>query len=225
MSEEKKSDGRQVTLKNVRLSFTDSLVEKKATVKDGKESHGCNFIIDPTTDSGKANIAACLKAIEAAEIVHYGPEGVGKIAKVVEDPKRICLRKGEKFKNDDGEVYRGYEGMFGLTAKGPGGGKKRPVLLDRHKRPVDPADIEDVFQGGYYADAIVSFYCMSDKDKGGHGLFCTIELIRSRQEGEVFGGGARVGEAEIASLDDLDDEDPFDGSETAVSAGGNSLLD
>lgn len=223
MSDDKKTDLRKAVLKKVRLSFTDALVEKKAAVRDGKESHGNNFIVDPNEAKfGAANVKACLAAIEAAEIEAFGPDGVGKIAKTVDDPKRICFRKGEKFKNQDGEVYTGYEGMIGLATKGPNGGAKRPLLLDRHKRPVDAADIEDVFQAGFFCDAIVSFYVITDKDKGGNGLFCTTELIRSHQEGETFGGGSRVSESDIAGLDDL--EDNFDDG-PAPSGGGNSLLD
>lgn len=216
---------RHAVLKKIRFSFTDALVEPQASVTGGVPKFGNNLIIDPSTESGKANIAACLKAIEAAEIEHYGPEGAGKIARVVDDPKRIAFRKGEKFKNQDGEVYVGYEGMVGITGKGPNGGKKRPILLDRRKRPVEPKDIEDVFEGGRFGDAIVSFYCVSDPDKGGNGLFCSMELLRSHEEGETFGGGAKVTEKAAALFDDLDDTELFDGTDGPGASTGGGLLD
>lgn len=209
MSEEKKADGRQVTLKNVRLSFP-TLVEKRATIEGGKEKFSASFIIDPNTDDGKTNIAAILKAVEAAEIAEFKEAGV--LAKTVDDPKRMAFRKGEKFKNQEGEVYTGYAGMYAVAAKAD----KRPKLWDRQKRLVEVADIEDVFVAGYYCDAIIQFYCTSKKEQGGKGLFATVLGIRSRQEGETFGA------TNNASADDFDDlEDNFDDGSSA----GGGLLD
>lgn len=205
---------RRAVLKNVRFSFTDGIVEKKAAVAGGVPKFGNNLIIDPNAPEGPANLEACKKAIAAAEMEEWGKTG---IVKDIEDPKRVCFRPGAKFKNDEGVIYNGYEGMVGITGKGPNGGKKRPKLLNRMKKEVAEEDIADVFAAGRYGDAIVDFYCISDKEKGGRGLFCSIMLLRSREEGELFGGGNN---ASADELPDLEDEDPFgDG------AGGDSLLD
>lgn len=195
-----KTDERRITIKNVRLSYP-TLVTPEATIKDGPKKFSANFIIDPATGDGKKNIRLIEKAVEAAEIAEF--KTTGKIAKTVRDPKRIAFRDGEDFTNADGDTYAGYEGMKAIAAKA----NKRPKLWNRRKETVDVEDIEEVFYGGVSCDAVVSFFCVSSQDKGGNGLFCTVEGIRSRQEGESFGGGAR---ASADDFDDLEDDDGMD---------------
>ena len=201
-TEEKKDDGRTVLLKRVRLSFTDSLKDKKRTSDESdKESHGCNLLLEASGKEFAANKAKVMSAIRAAcDVAWKKPEAWKDIAE--ESPKRVCFRKGERFKNREGAVYQGYDGNFAITAKGPSAGQKRPKLLDRHKREVAYGDIADVFYGGSYADAFVSFY---GTDKGSRGIFASIELIRSPQEGDRMGNGAP--DLDLGELEDLDDED------------------
>jgi hypothetical protein len=217
----KPADPRTVKLKMVRLSFTDSLKDKKATVENGEPKHSCNLIIvqtagdDPLSKKAAelypANLAAIQSAIKAACKEEFGKEDTWK--EIQEDnPKRLCFRKGERFKNNDGEVYKGYAGNWGISASGPKGGQHRPLLLDRYKRQVEEKDILDVMAGGFYADVVISFF---GTDKGGKGVFASIEAIRSRQEGERLGGGPR---ATADDFDDLDDDDSFGGTPAAGSS-------
>lgn len=219
MAEEKKQDPRTVQLKMVRLSFTDGLKDKKSIpgVKDSKERHSSNIIIVKTADpadplSAKAaalfeeNQAKIFAAMRAAGDQQWGkPEAYKDISE--DNPKRVAFRKGERFKNDEGEVYAGYAGNYGISASGPGGGQKRPKMYDRHKREVEEKDILDVNYSGSYADLIVSFY---GTDEGSRGIFCSIEAIRSRQEGPRIGGGGWTGS--VDEFDDLDDGDAFAGT-------------
>lgn len=211
---EKPKDPRTVTLKRVRLSFTDALAVARAKSDENpeKKTHHLNIINEassPTFDENNRKIMSAIKA--ACEKQWKDPE---RYKQIVEDaPKRVCFRDGAKFKNKEGKVYAGYEGNKAFTTSGPNGGKKRPKLLDRHKRPVtEVSDIEDVFYGGTYADVIVSFY---GTEKGSPGVFSTCELIRSHQEGEPMGGGFRLDESDIDELDDLDGDgmDSSGGSE------------
>lgn len=222
--DKKKDDGRTVLLKGIRLSFTESLKDKKRTSDESdKESHGCNLILEGDSKHFEENKAKVMSAIRAACDVQWGKMDKWKDIQE-EAPKRICFRKGERFKNQDGEVYQGYAGNFAITAKGPSAGQKRPKLLDRRKRVLDSQfnaskdagrgtftydDIEEIFYSGSYADAFVSFY---GTDKGSAGVFASIELIRSHQEGERIGGGANVDED---LLDDIDEPetDIMDGSD------------
>ena len=206
MAEDKQPDLRRVTLKNVRLSFTDALREKKRSHPTGPLKFGCNFINETAQPEFAANERAIKRAIEAAETKEFGEKGVGKIARTVDDPKRIAYRAGEKFKNKEGEIYGGYANNFGLTTKA----ERRPNLWDRHKRDVEVEDIEDVFQAGFYCDAIVSFYCTSKEEQGGNGLFASVEAIRSRQTGETFGAGNNT---KAEDFEDLADEDDGIGGE------------
>jgi hypothetical protein len=128
----------------------------------------------------------------------------------VDDPKRVCFRKGERFKSQkDGKVYAGYEGNLAISCGTPGGGQKRPKLLDRMKREVEEKDILDVMYGGTHADVILSFY---GTDEGGRGIFCTGEAIRSHQEGERMGGGVYV---DADDFDDMEDDGFDSGPSTA----------
>ena len=210
MAIEEKSDGRSVQLKRVRLSFTKRLKTKGKTSDEAtKETHGLNVILDSGQPTHKANVAKCEAALKEAGKQAFKSEDA--YITIAEDaPKRVCYRKGERFKNKEGKVYAGYEGNMAFGANGPSGGEKRPKLLDRHKRPVEEKDINDVFYGGCYADVIVSFY---GTEKGSRGIFATIEAIRSHQEGERMGGGIDV---DADDFDDLeDDDDSFTSGGTA----------
>jgi hypothetical protein len=218
MAEARESDPRRVMLKNIRLSFP-TLRTKEASTKGGKEKFSTSFLLDPNTVEGKTAIATCEKAIAAAESEHYGPEKIGFIGRVVEDPKRLALLKGERCKNKEGEVYKGYEGMIALKTAAD----RRPLLLAKNRTEIDIEDIETDLYGGVYCDAEVAFYCISHEDKGGNGLFCSVEAIRSRETGESFGGGLR---ASASSFDDLEDDDGIDEPATSSSGGllGGGLL-
>jgi hypothetical protein len=203
MSIEEKSDGRSVQLKRVRLSFGESLQVKKKTAKtdDAKECHSANFIIEADSPNAAENRAKCKAAVEAACEQQFKNPDFHKL--ITEDkPERVCYRKGERFKNQETrEVYAGYAGNMIISAKGPGAGQRRPAkMLDRHKRPVAVDDINDVFYNGSYVDVVISFY---GTDKGGNGIFSSIEAIRSWQEGDRMGGGIQVDDDDF---DDLDDE-------------------
>ncbi len=203
MATDENNDGRTVQLKRVRLSFTKRLKTKGKTSDEAtKETHGLNIILDSKSPHHKENLAKCISALKAAGEKAFKNEDAYK--DIAEDaPKRVCFRKGEKFKNREGKVYAGYEGNYAFGANGPSGGEKRPKLLDRHKRPVAEADINDVFYGGCYADVFVSFY---GTEKGSRGIFATIEAIRSHQEGERMGGGVDV---DADDFDDLPEDDAF----------------
>lgn len=220
MSEKEQNDPRTVQLKMVRLSFTDGLKDKKAAVRDGKEKHSVNLIVvqaDDGTPLGKKaaaeferNEAKIFAAMGAACDQQWG-KADAYVAISQDDAKRCAFRKGERFKNEEGEIYKGYEGNWAISASGPRGGQLRPKMFDRHKRQVEEKDILDVCYGGAYSDAIVSFY---GTNEGGRGVFCSVEAIRSRQEGERIGGGGWTGS--VDEFDDIDDGDAFEGT----SAGG-----
>lgn len=200
------SDGRTVLLKGIRLSFTDGLYEKKKSAEDAAPKHSTNIILEASSPHFEANKAACVAAMKAAgEKTWKQPEAYRTIAD--DNPKRVCFKRGERFKNGDGVIYAGYEGNWAMSASGPSGGQKRPKLLDRHKRDVEVADIPDVMYSGVIADCYVSFF---GTDKGSKGIFATVDLIRSRQEGDRMAGGFVATEERMSALDDLDDDDDLD---------------
>jgi len=219
---------RIATLKRVRLSFTDSLHTAKATVKDGAKKHGCNILIEPGQPETDANNAAVMKAIRASGEQQWGNEEKFKV--IAEDkPDRVAFRKGERFKNQESqEVYKGYEGAMVIPGYGPGGSKspKRPLLMDRRKKwiwnPHNGAEnvdrIPDVFYSGVYADVKVEFYPITGKDNGGDGIFATIQVIRSREEGDRMAGGYNFTEKDMSDFDDLPEGDAFEGTASGGAA-------
>lgn len=226
MAIEDKSDGRTVQLKRVRLSFTKRLKTKGKTSDEAtKETHGCNVILDASQPTHAANVEKMEAALKAAGKQAFKNENAYK--DIAEDaPKRVCYRKGEKFKNKEGKVYAGYEGNMAFSASGPSGGEKRPKLLDRRKRALreqatgeqikanlvfEVSEIDDIFYGGCFADVIVSLY---GTEKGSRGMFATIEAIRSHEEGERMGGGVDV---DADDFDDLEDDDSFTGGRSSKS--------
>lgn len=204
---EYEGDGRTIMLKRVRASFCDSLNVAKPTVADGPPKHTSNFLIEadqPGFDEKKAAVGKAIKA--ACEVEWKNPDRYKAIQE--DSPKRIAYRKGERFKNQEsGEVYRGYEGNMVIAAAGPGGGKKRPKILDRRGQDVPVDKIDDTVWSGCYVDLKVSFYGTT---KGGDGVFATIEAIKSREIGERMGGGVATSADEFDEFDDSDD-DAFEG--------------
>lgn len=231
----KERDARTVTLKGVNLSFTDGIKEKKKTSKedDAKPKYNFNIINHPDGKNYDENHRKIFAALKAAGLKQWKQEDAHKT--IAEDnPKRVCVKKARKFKNAEGKIYAGYDhdgDAFSVT--GPGGGQRRPTLLDRHKRklreqakPEDAAagrcfeesDILEVFYGGTKGDVIVSFY---GTDKGSRGIFCSCELVRSHQEGERIGGGFYLTDDDLDELDDLED----DGLEDELDDGGSKSSD
>lgn len=193
-------DPRTVVLKKVRLSFCDSLKDKKKnpTLDDAVPKHSLNTILEAALAESETNRKLVMGAIRAACQKEWGDPEFWKVVQE-KDPKRVCYKKGERFTNSEGKVYDGYAGNMAIACGTPGGGQKRPILWDRVKREVPYENIEDVFYAGVYADVQLSFY---GTKKGGNGIFCTADLVRSRQEGERIGGGVVI---QKNAFDDLDD--------------------
>ena len=209
-------DARTVLCKGLRLSFTDTLLTpgKPKGADDAKESYGCNFINERDSKHFADNDKKIRAALSEAGFQFKGNRDLYKVI-IEKDPKRVAYRKGERFTNDDGKIYDGYEGNFAISAKGPRAGRERPTMKDRRKRDITgiDKDILAVCYSGSYCDAILSFY---GTDKGGQGIFCSIEAIRSHEEGDHLGGG-RIAVSDDM-FDDLEDDDSFD-NDTDSSAG------
>lgn len=235
MAIEDKSDGRTVQLKRIRLSFTERLAEAgKTSDESDKETHGSNFILESDSPHFNANYEKVMSAIKmAGEKTWKNPDAYKGIQE--DAPKRVTFRKGDRFKNREGKIYAGYEGNYAFSANGPGGGLKRPKMLDRRKgilreqasaeqlekgKVFDVSKIPDIFYGGVYADVIVSFY---GTDKGSRGIFATVEAIRSHEEGDRMGGGAIYVDAD--DFDDLEDDDSFESGPSTKAATASSSDD
>lgn len=185
----------QVVLKNVRGSFL-KLWKPTASTPGGKAAYRANFIIDPSTAEGKANIKACDEAMLAVAKKQWGDKAERVLKTLKAD--RVDFRDGDTFvSQESGEVYDGYEGMKIVKCSNP----KRVRVLDRDKSDLHEED--EKLESGDYVDAVVRFYAVADAERGGNGIFGSLELVRFRKQGERF--GAAPASADV--LDDLDDED------------------
>lgn len=184
-----------VVLNMVRLSFP-KLWKPEASIEGGTPKFGASFLMDPDSDTGKANIKKLEAAIKAAATKTWA-EKADKVRKAL-DSDRSGLRDGDSATNGEGDVYSGYENMQFISASN----RKRPQVLNRDKTPLTEED--GVIYGGCYVDAVVSVWATSDKKLGGNGIFCTLELVRFRKDGEPF-GAAPIDADDY--LDDLDDDE------------------
>ena len=197
-----------VTLKKVRLSFP-KFWKKEASTAEAKPKYSANFLIDPTTPEGKENIERINAAIKHVRSAAWG-EKAPKIWEAIE-AKRKAYRAGESFTNDEGDMYAGYEGMKVVVAAN----QKEFHRVDRNKKPLkqQTSNGDGELYGGRYVDAVVSFYAIQDKEKGGNGVFATIEVVRDLGYGDSFGNG---GIDMDDYLDDLDDDEEAGGSSAAA---------
>lgn len=187
-----------VVLEMVRLSFPKLWTAESAT-PDSPPKFGAAFLMDPTTETGKKNIKKIEAAIKAAATKTWA-EKADKVRKAL-DSDRSGLRDGDTATNGEGDVYSGYEDMQFISASN----RKRPQVLNRDKSPL--AEEDNVVYGGCYVDAVVSIWATADKKLGGNGIFCTLELVRFRKDGEPFGAAPIDADDYLDDLDDDEDDD------------------
>lgn len=200
MTDKAKREG-VVTLKNVRLSFP-HLFEPTASIEDGPKKYRAAFLIDPNTESGKANLKVLNAAFDKAALgVWKTKEKADKIRNKL-DSDRSGLRDGEDATNKEGDVYAGYEGMKFITASNG----KKPKVLRRDKSVIDSTEAAEIY-GGCYVNAVVSVWATNLEKHGGNGLFATLEIVQYAKKGEPF-GAAELDEDDY--LDDMGDEDEDD---------------
>lgn len=179
----KKQDPSRVQLRNVRLSFAHLFRPQAFGDGEGEPRYNCNFLIDPTTKDGKANLRAVKDAIEYVKKEKW-PKGAPKLG-----DSKICLRDG----NDT--EYDGYEDMMYVSASNA----RRPMVLDRDKSPLTEED--GVIYSGCYVDAIIRVWAQDNKY--GKRVNASLEAVRFRRDGEAFGAAP----PDPDEFDDLDDED------------------
>ncbi len=221
----KDATGRTVTLTRMRASFAESLQEaqlpKKNKDPSAKPAHSANWLLEAGSPDFESNQAAIISAMQAAAREFKRPENWFKTL-MADDPKQCALRKGERFKTATDEIYKGYEGNLVIVSKGPRGGRERPQIRDRYKKVItDVSKINEIVYNGSYCDVIISFYAT---DNGGTArLTCSVEAVRSHQEGERLGGGGIY--VDDDDFDTLEEDDSFDSGPKTGTASSGSLLD
>jgi len=169
----------QLVLKNVRLSFPHLFTPTKST-EDGALKYRAAFLMDPNTVQGKININAIEKEIARVKADKW-KEKADKI-KFKED--RIAFVDGNTCASQDtGEIYTGYEDMMVVkTANG-----KKPQVVDGSRQALTEEEAEGKIYAGCYVNAVISLYAINDADKGGNGIFATVEAVQFSKHGKAFG--------------------------------------
>lgn len=193
-----KSKAGEVHLKNVRLAF-EHIWEAQASVEGGKKKFSGNFLMDPETSSGKKNIKACQAAVDAVMEEEWGTTDV----KIKEG--RLSFVDGDDCVNESGDVYSGFEGMKVVKANNA----RRVAVFDRDgETPLTEED--NKIYSGAIVNAIVRFYTVKGKAKGGNGVFASLEGVQFVKDGERFGGGSSVTAGTFSDLGDDEDEEDED---------------
>lgn len=170
----------EVLLIDVRLSFAHLFQPGKPMKNDDGEEvrkYQANFLIDPESKGGKANLAKLKKAAEEVKKAKWG----AKIPRLKAD--KVCLRDGNE------EDWEGYADHLYLSASN----KNQPSLMLRQKdakgnwKEAKPGDI----YSGCYVNAIVRLWAQ-DSEKYGKRLNCSVESVQFHREGKAFSGAAPV---------------------------------
>lgn len=164
----------KVTTKSeVRLSYTNLLTPRAQDEAKPDVLTYSTALLIPKED--KETVEAIRAAIKAAL-----EDGVVKLwsGKKPNGQLRNPLRDGDAERPDD-EVYAGH---FFINAKGPRGGKEKPILLDKNGRETDS---ESVVYSGVNARVSLQFYAF---DKAGNrGVAAGISALQSSETGEPLG--------------------------------------
>lgn len=187
----------------VRLSYFRGF-EKTASTEGGGLKYRTNGLISKTTDEGKAQIKTINEGIRHFVEKHWAGKDPVKFKEALDDgPKgRWPMFDGDKYKNDDGDVRGGYEGMRYLKLNND----KKIKFKSRRGEDIDDEEVlEDMFRSGYHAIAYFHLFPVKDKDKGGNGIFVTCDALQFWKRDEEFAGGG-ISDDEIDSYDDDDDD-------------------
>lgn len=184
----------QIILKIARLSFP-KLFVPTSSIADGPKKYRASFLMDPETKEGAANIKKCEDTI--ARLKKDTWKSKADKIRIKED--RLCFGDGDVMGlNQEGELFDGYEGMMVIKAANG----KKPTVVDKDRSPIDESD--DRIYGGCFVNAVVRLYTVTGEDKGGNGIFASLEAVQYKRKGESF-GAASVDPDDV--FDDESDED------------------
>lgn len=182
----------RLMLKNVRLAFP--AIFKPAAIGDGEPAYGAKLILDPKADY----IAEIRKAISSVAAAQWKDKAAGVVAQLKEE-KRICFVEGP-YKNKDGEIYDGFEGMFSLSTRNP---KVKPKAFGKNGKEVSEED--GIIYAGCYVHASVEFWAQDNK--WGRRINCNLRGVMFAGDGDSFGGSSAASADEFAeyAVEDADD--------------------
>ena len=153
----------KIKLTNVRLSFADLFTA--VSKFDGDPKYSASFIIDPSTDDGKANLAAFKKAVRAIEAEKFNGDEM--------PTDKLPIQSG------DDKAYDGWVGNVIIS----GANKKRPVIVGRQRQPVAEGDLDSP-QSGDYVNVVLDLWGMNNNY--GKRIIASLEAVQYAAKGESF---------------------------------------
>lgn len=162
----------KVTTKdNVRLSYVNLLEPRAQNQEKPNELTYSSAILIPKSNTALvAEIQEAIKsALEEGIVKKFG----GRTPNGLKNP----LRDGDTDRPDDPN----YAGHYFINAKGPRGGKEKPVLLDQSRGGVETTD-PNVIYSGVHARVSLQFYAY-DRN-GNRGIAAGISAVLSTGTGD-----------------------------------------
>lgn len=191
-----------VKLKEVRLSYP-HLFQPHASVKDGPKKFRASFLIDPATKVGQENMQRIDAAKRAVEMDTF------KRSPFAYKDQRCCYQDGNAtLATATGDPIEGYENMYVIKAASD----RKPQVVDRQRYPIEEAESSRIIYAGCYVNAVIRFYTVNDKDKGGPGLFAGLQAVQFVGPGQPFGASA------------IDVEEAFDDLDNGSTGGFGDLM-
>lgn len=189
----------------VRLSFC-KVFEKTKSFETGSLKYRTNGLIDKSTPEGKASIAVVNQAITHMVKKEWPnrADELKKFRSILDDgPKgRWPVHDGDKYFDDEGEIRDGYVGQYYMKLTND----KMVKIRDRRGQDVEENAKFDMFQSGHWAIAHGHLFPIKSQDKGGNGMFPTLDALQFWKVDEVFSGGG-IPDDEIEDYGDDDEDD------------------
>lgn len=181
-----------INLQNIIISFPALFVAE--SVLGSQPKFGGKFVIDP---ANTALVAALDKAINDAAKETWGEKAEAYTKQFVRTGRKpdVFFVK-EPYTNKDGEVYKGFDGKYYVTATNPA----RPRIIGPRKEVITADD------GKPLAGDVVNIQIdvWAQDNKFGRAVRATLLVVQFVKTGDRLGGGAA---ADLSAFGEVAEED------------------
>lgn len=180
-----------ITLKNVRISFMDTLWTAGQVQGEGKPQHRANFLLsadDPQVEKLQELITKVMD--EAWKDPKTGPA----IKKQIRGADRTCLHDGNTKAQWDG-----YADNWFVSAGNP----SKVLVIDRDRTPLAEGDGKPY--SGCYVD--VNIQVWAQDNNWGKRVNASLRWVQFRRDGDAFAGTPPASVDEVPDISEDDGED------------------
>lgn len=184
-----------ITLKNVRLAFSQFLFTKGTNLQNAEPNFSCTLIIDKKD----SQIQAVRKVIAEVAKEQWKDKSIA-ILKQLNAKESLCLRDGD-LKTD----YAGFEDTMYISCNA----KTRPTIVDKDRSPLVEEDGKPY--AGCYVNAKLDIWAQDNNY--GKRVNASLRGIQFAGDGEAFGGCKPASADEFDDLSDTGDDLTGDGAD------------